>query len=104
MVILESGDKLVFQAYPEEKLEIMQFTGLKDKNGKDIWEGDIVTLNRILIPSGKPAMAQILYKSPTFLWLSDLEAGIDFTQVQEVIGNIYENPDLLKTHVPVSEG
>ena len=65
--------------------ELMQFTGLKDKNGKEIYEGDIVTSynkNRCVVE-----------------WL-DGAGGFLFEQcdaeINEVIGNIYENPELLK--------
>jgi len=59
---------------------LMQFTGLKDKNGKEIYEGDILKHNQ-----GNYAIEFI---AGAFSY--------DENNELEVIGNIYENPDLLK--------
>ena len=79
--------------------EITQYTGLKDKDKKEIFEGDIlnVTLNS-WIGCKKPHKAIVKYKDGCFICygittyfefvFKDLEV--------EVIGNIYENPELLK--------
>ena len=73
--------------------ELMQYTGLKDKNGKEIWEGDIVDAPD---HCGKEV---VIYGPPNFAgaWCVGawLLGTIDDTDI-EIIGNIYENPELLK--------
>jgi uncharacterized phage protein (TIGR01671 family) len=95
-------DSFVFQdceiPINSSDLEIMQYTGLKDKNGKEIYEGDIVSgrfgINTFVIPQ-EMKMLHTGGASNMSCYGWDFN-GYDATQV-EVIGNIFENPELLKS-------
>mgnify|MGYP001233689767 FL=1 len=76
---------------------LMQYTGLKDKNGKEIYEGDII---RESDGDGGYIYAKVVYYKDGFM---GKEKGFepeypisDFKNETEVIGNIYENPELLE--------
>lgn len=77
-----------FEPYHED-IHLMQYTGLKDKNGVEIYEGDKVKAKFY----GKEVVGEIGFNSGCFLlWnscVSDNQLFI-FTDI-EVIGNIYEN-------------
>jgi uncharacterized phage protein (TIGR01671 family) len=75
----------------------IQFTGIKDKNGKDVYEGDIL---RIVTESGYYEIGQVIYKEITarygFLSPDGSVYGLHTHDPRnEIIGNIYENPELL---------
>lgn len=83
-----------------DRYEITQCTGLHDKNGKEIWEGDVVKWEEEEIESGKFI---IKIKNLVVSWskvLTGFEPFIDMegplSEECEVIGNIFENKDLVK--------
>ena len=92
-----------YQFLDWNKNEVMQFTGLLDKNGKEIWEGDIVkwTLGRKSNKSGfVEGISQIIWGDDCGFEESDkpdktFGFHIGSLSEMEIIGNIHENPELL---------
>jgi uncharacterized phage protein (TIGR01671 family) len=77
---------------------LMQYTGLKDKNGVEIYEGDLLN-PRGFTPKCKVEFVNgaFVVSTPGFAGRPDLGDIInDLGFHYEVIGNIYENPELLK--------
>ena len=85
-------------------LNLMQSTGLKDKNGKEIFEGDIIT-NGISVVDVKNHQTLGFYTvvngEERFFGsntsIKDFENDVEeFSSITKIIGNIYENPELLE--------
>ena len=73
-------------------LHLMQSTGLKDKNGKEIFEGDVVKCNGLL---GTIKSLKAMWICSFVKYNNYQKVGF-FAQEIEVVGNIYENPELLE--------
>lgn len=87
-----------------EEIELMQSTGLKDKSGKEIFEGDVIAIE--VDDTGTPINARVFQNSKIgVLMFHVFEDNEDVPMVEllednsvafEIIGNIYENPELLE--------
>ena len=108
-IVLSVNDNIKRDDYEVYMIEVIpetlgQYTGLKDKNGKEIYEGDII------FDSFYEKKAKVVFLEGAF-WLDYIDdfkeyetihkryqliANYDNKSVLEVIGNIYDNPELLE--------
>ena len=82
----------------DKDVELMQWTGLQDTNGQDIYEGDIIqfrisTINGNLAP---PHIFEVINKKGCFKAGHKHFSQFNCYDIIEVIGNKFENPELLK--------
>lgn len=82
---------------------IMQSTGLFDKNGKEIFEGDVVRQVRTQPTTENETITGVVTMlEGAWLIMNDVEQLASYlwseTGINEVIGNIYENKELLEVH------
>ena len=94
------NDVFVVDTRTQHLMPLMQYTGLKDKNGQEIYEGDIICwVDEVAVeeieghiryePEGKFLEVKI----PDFYFFT---ADTVTSEECEIIGNIYENPELIK--------
>lgn len=112
-VMADTGREWVIDICKEDFI-LMQYTGLKDKNERDIYEGDIITLHQFIqvlgtglgVSEGEQELTgkiEINDYGVYFNCTSQDDSVSDYLilfnlheESLEIIGNIYENPELLK--------
>lgn len=95
---IEISDRARLHILQPNEIELMQFTGLKDKNGKEIYEGDILESR-----PKKDVRFEVCFgwntDGNTWGWCLKSKDHTysmdDVVNKMEVIGNIYENPELI---------
>ncbi|MHA6745870.1 YopX family protein [Bacillus subtilis] len=90
----KTGVPFAYRVRPET---VGQFIGLKDKNGREIYEGDSILYDRNIAPSIDSRKYVVKWEDSKFVLANPSETIDDFTSdIIEVIGNIYEIPELLE--------
>ena len=90
---------LYYSTHEQERFVALQCTGIEDKNNIEIYEGDIV---QVILPEfDKKWLGKIEYEQAICSYVIKRKGYIDVAFFEnlkdiEVIGNIYDNPDLLK--------
>ena len=91
------GDAITFKRGADE-VELMQSTGLHDKNGKEVFVGDIIKCTRGCpheVYLEKEYGGKYIGGMPA-VYLKGIREGYAWTGAEEIIGNIYEKPELLE--------
>ena len=77
-----------------------QYTGLSDRNGKDVYEGDIALMDYSDYNTGKDgkiyAVVRWIDDLAAFVWDAGLNYYADMRNDVEICGNIHDNPELLE--------
>lgn len=96
-----NDEKMETETFNVESTTVCEYTGLKDKNGKKIFENDIVKCNY--------GIGKVIFHKGSFMveWISDKEANMELLnsrkgiyartddELFEVIGNTFDNPELV---------
>lgn len=97
----QAGRLITHAEMAPDKYVLMQSTGMKDKNGVEIFEGDVVITSKgaigyVAYLQQEAGFVVVLKKSDYRLGHRNTGESYDIATAHEVIGNIYENPELLE--------
>ena len=96
--LLEQYDAI--DMFQRDLMTLMQYTGLHDKNGREIYEGDIVRTGKDNIGDPEPMIGQVIMREGSWLIENEkMQEAIElFSEItsREVIGNIFEDKQLLE--------
>lgn len=89
-------DAYMSRVYVTDQYIVEQYTGLHDKNGEEIYEGDVVRAWENAGPAGDSVQTRVVTIGPFGINLQSwaFDTGNEWA-TPEVIGNIHENPDLV---------
>ena len=93
-----TGYGIAISRETSDKVILMQSTGLKDKNGKEVFVGDIIKCTRGCLHEVyiEKEYGGTYFGGMPAVYLKDLREGYAWTEHEEIIGNIYENRELLE--------
>jgi uncharacterized phage protein (TIGR01671 family) len=91
------GFCIFYQHEVDHGLEMMQYIGLEDINGKEIYEGDIVEVKDPYPTGVRMFTGVVMFDNGSFMIKSSVGEHYRWLDYEvEVIGNVYENPELLE--------
>ncbi len=97
--ILRRPDDSIVSLDELNDLDAMQYAGLKDRNGREIYEGDVVKYLGFEVRNGKQIRPERRILADSADWIKSLhrlQCISENNSTVEVIGNIYETPELCK--------
>ena len=92
--LTKKGSMLTIVDENFSNIELLQYIGLKDKNNKEIYEGDIVKIDRQLFRVSYMEEKASYMLDEVDSYMSDYLSNYDINKLEKV-GNIYENVELL---------
>ncbi len=103
-LLIDENGELVFEhfgrihKYEDKNPQIQQFTGYKDQEGKDVFEGDIIQIYNEDDEDPEWDLEIVVFKDAAFFWGDEFlyDMVVDGVVDGKVIGNVFEDQDLLK--------